>query len=241
MLANMKIPWPKRRWHQFSLRTLLVLVTLFAIPCSWLAVTIQQAKREEAAAAVILKSGATVEWDGNPSGPTWLRKVLGERFLGHVKVVNFLFAEVTDRTLEPLHDLSQLKELDLSFSSIADGVLVRLRGLPELRTLNFTDTDVTDADLEKLAALKQLEHLSLSGTSVTDVGLEELVGLNKLHTLSFSATKVPGTKLSGSEAQIMKQLKSIELRRARFTEAVKKLQQALPNCRIEFDDRIDGF
>jgi hypothetical protein len=34
----MKTPRPTRRWLQFSLRALLVLVTLSAIPCSWLAV-----------------------------------------------------------------------------------------------------------------------------------------------------------------------------------------------------------
>jgi hypothetical protein len=41
----MDAPKPKLRWFQYRLRTLLVVVTLFAIPCSWLAVKRQQAKR----------------------------------------------------------------------------------------------------------------------------------------------------------------------------------------------------
>ena len=57
MLEAMKTDLPKRRWFQFSLRTLLVFVTLCAIPCSWLAVKLRQMKREEAAAAVIEKAG----------------------------------------------------------------------------------------------------------------------------------------------------------------------------------------
>jgi len=40
----MTTPKPTRRWFQYSLRTLLVLVTVCAIPCSWLGVKVQQAK-----------------------------------------------------------------------------------------------------------------------------------------------------------------------------------------------------
>ena len=42
-------PRPKLRWYQFSLRTLLVLVTLFAIPCSWIAVKLNNARRQQTA------------------------------------------------------------------------------------------------------------------------------------------------------------------------------------------------
>jgi hypothetical protein len=31
-------PKPKRRWYQYSLRTLLICVTLFAVACSWFAI-----------------------------------------------------------------------------------------------------------------------------------------------------------------------------------------------------------
>jgi hypothetical protein len=46
------------------------------------------------------------------------------------------------------------------------------------------------------------------GTEVTDVGLEHLKGLNKLQTLGLAETKVTDA-------------------------GVKKLQQALPKCKIE--------
>jgi hypothetical protein len=36
----------KLRWNQFSLRSLLIFVTVFAFACSWLSVKRQQAKRQ---------------------------------------------------------------------------------------------------------------------------------------------------------------------------------------------------
>ena len=54
---------------------LLVFVTLCAIACSWLAVKLREAKRKEAAAAAIKKSGGFVKWDENAAGPAWLRAV----------------------------------------------------------------------------------------------------------------------------------------------------------------------
>jgi hypothetical protein len=56
----MTVAKPKLRWFQFSLRTLLVFVTLCAIPCSWLAVKMQQAKRQREAVVAIEKLGGFV-------------------------------------------------------------------------------------------------------------------------------------------------------------------------------------
>jgi len=61
-----------------------------------------------------------------------------------------------------------------------------------------------------LAAVKQfadLEFLTLAGTRITDVGLEQLVGMTNLKQLILFKTQITD-------------------------EGVKKLQQALPNCRI---------
>ena len=47
------VPKPRLRWFQFSVRTLLVVVTFAAIPCSWLAVRMEQARQKRQAAAEI--------------------------------------------------------------------------------------------------------------------------------------------------------------------------------------------
>jgi len=73
--------------------------------------------------------------------------------------------------------------------------------------VDLEHTRVTDAGLEHLKGLSKLQTLDLQGTSVTDAGLEHLRGLTKLRSLFLY-----GTKTSGAGA--------------------KRLQQALPDCRI---------
>ena len=50
-------PKSKLQWFQFSLKTLLIVVTLVAIPCSWLAVKLKEAKEQREAVAEIEKLG----------------------------------------------------------------------------------------------------------------------------------------------------------------------------------------
>ena len=50
---------PKRRWYQFSLRTLFIITTLFAIPCSWYAYEMNEAAKRRAAIAEIEKNLGT--------------------------------------------------------------------------------------------------------------------------------------------------------------------------------------
>jgi hypothetical protein len=65
----------------------------------------------------------------------------------------------------------------------------------------------TDARLEHLKRLTRLKKLILIRSNITDVGLEHLSGLTSLRELDLNGTKVTDA-------------------------GVKKLQQALPNCRI---------
>ena len=74
-------------------------------------------------------------------------------------------------------------------------------------SVDLNRTKVTDEELLHLKALTKLEYLNLDGTKVTDSGLVHLKGLTNLQTLNLDFTKVTD-------------------------EGVKKLQTALPNCRI---------
>ena len=238
MLADMRIPRPTRRWFQFSLRTLLVFVTVCAIPCSWLAVKLRNVKREEAAAAAFEKAGGKVSWDESALGPVWLRGVLGEHFFAHVILVELQGGHVTDSTLEPLDAMNHLQLLLLKAPNVTDAGQERLQGLRELKKLGIVDADVTDAGLEKIAELKELEYLNLYEAKVTDAGLGKLAGLNKLQTLVIDRANVTDAGLE--HLHRMKQLKWIGLIYTQVTTAgVKKLQQALPNCKIDFCPRFD--
>jgi hypothetical protein len=87
-------------------------------------------------------------------------------------------------------------------------VLLHLEGLSQLQWLDLSGTRVTDAGLVRLQGFKRLGVLNLDNTEITDAGLEHLKGLNQLQKLCLVNTKVTD-------------------------EGVKKLQQALPKCKIE--------
>ena len=109
----------------------------------------QQAKREREAATAIEKLGETVEWS-KPSGPQWLRSLLG----------NDIFSSVTG--------------VNLTNTQISDAGWEHLKGLSQLQTLYLGDTKVTDAGLEHLQGLSQLQFLYLQVTKVTDAGVKKL-------------------------------------------------------------------
>ena len=87
----MTTPSLKRRWFQYSLRTLLVLMLLASIGMSWIAVRMQKAKKQQEAVEAIRKAGGQVYYfqdeqdsDGNelvgeesPRG-VWLQSLVGK-------------------------------------------------------------------------------------------------------------------------------------------------------------------
>src|SRR5262245_41847591 len=72
---------PSRRWLQFNLRTLLVLMFLVFVPLGWLAARHHQKQRERGAVNAIENIGGQVsyslQYDENdsPAGPAWLRQL----------------------------------------------------------------------------------------------------------------------------------------------------------------------
>ena len=78
------------RRFQFSLRSLLVLVVVVALPCSWLAVEMKNAKRQEQTIQAIEGTGGHVYYDcecddsgilrlaAEPAAPGWLLHLFGK-------------------------------------------------------------------------------------------------------------------------------------------------------------------
>ena len=98
---NESRPKPKRRWLQFSLRTLLVFVTLSAFASGWFVVKMQRARRQREAVKAIVEAGGRVWYDyevnaptgsvPKPPGPAWMRKLLGENRLRGISMPISLF------------------------------------------------------------------------------------------------------------------------------------------------------
>src|SRR5215475_8806822 len=86
---------PKRRWFRYSLRTLLVFVTLASAGFGWLGYKVRQAKRQQDTILAIMKLGGTViydyEYEGAPlPGPKWLRDLIGVDFFAAPYAVDFV-------------------------------------------------------------------------------------------------------------------------------------------------------
>jgi hypothetical protein len=139
---------------------------------------------------------------------------------------------VTGTGLKHLKGLTKLHNLSLNSTQVTDAGLRDLKGLTSLQTLDLSSTIVTDAILKEIKGLTKLRVLRLRGCGgVTDTGLGHLKGLTKLEFLDISYARVTNAGLK--QLVGLKSLRRLELQSEKVTDAgVKKLQQALPKCRI---------
>ena len=205
-LSPSKIPAvlkPKRRWFQFSLRTVLLLMSVFAL---WLGIKTHRVRQQEDAIRKIAAWGGTAHFGYQistnfrgdrildpkalPPGPSWLRRIIGESYLRDVVEVSLRDTQVGDSELEFVEQLPMLESLDLSNTPVTSRGLVHIEKLRNLQGLYLINTDVDDLGLKHLARLTSLERLSLWNTQVGDAGVKHLSGLTNLRALVLDGTAV---------------------------------------------------
>ena len=187
-----------RQKFQFSIMSLLILVVVVALPCSWMPVEMKKAREQKAAVEGIGQLDGQVTYDyasprldsttmnqPEPSGWLWLRNLLEDDFFNDVVQANLS----SDAELECLKGLTQLKELHLGNSQITDAGLQHIQGLTRLELLDLTNTQATDAGLAHLEGLTTVEVLGLGNTQITDAGLPHLAGLAQLKELDLDHTR----------------------------------------------------
>ena len=190
---------PSRRWAQFSLRTMLLAVTLISVLLGLLAQPLVEARKERAAIEALRKlradvSSRTVDTMGRgllqPVLGSWpyLRATrvslkglpVGDDDLAHLKSLRHATrldlwgTRVTDAGLEHLRGMTSLESLDLSGTAVSDAGLAQLRDLTGIVVLHLRDTRVSDAGLAHLRGMTGLVSLDVFGTQVTYEGLERL-------------------------------------------------------------------
>jgi hypothetical protein len=200
-------PKRKRRWFQFSLRSLLIFTVLCAIGAGWLGRRMDQKRKEREAVEAITQLGGKVEYDyqtikgATPPGPEYLRAWLGENFFSEVASVQIHADEAGLDWLIPI------KEVTLKDSHFTETGLAHLKSLSGLRSLSLSGNRITDKELARLNGLAKLNSLSLAGADIGDAGLAKLKSLTELE--------------------------SLDVRKTRVTDAgVNDLQKSLPNCKI---------
>ena len=194
---------PKRRWYQFSLKTLLVVMLLSCFVFAWIGSRMKQARENRARVAAVAETTKTAV--------AAIEELGGTVTSSHEKLRRQTWLEEHfDDPGGPDDPVGVLKvaRVDLRYTKVTDADLEPLRELTNLQFLILRATKVTGLGLEHLKGLTNLQELDLQSTSVTDAGLEHLKGLTELQRLWLKGTNVTA-------------------------EGVKKLQQALPNCEIE--------
>jgi hypothetical protein len=208
-----------RTWPRFSLRVLLVLITLAAGGFAWFGQWQAAKRREEQARQWILDHGGSV---GQSNGweierREWWARGLSLFVPRHcLYTVNSVYFEgkADDATLQYLFDMPHLQAVDLRESRITDAGLIHLRRLSDVRTLSLENTSIGDAGFAHLAKNRRIEclwlgdtrltraclpqilqnrgmtHLSLNGLPITDADVSRLVELPRLEVLALSKTQI---------------------------------------------------
>ncbi|MGA2063212.1 MAG: hypothetical protein ABSG67_22300 [Thermoguttaceae bacterium] len=192
---------PFRRWFQYSLRTLMILVTLFALACSWFAVKLGQARRQREAVEGIRKLGGSVTYDyecdssnriikgAKAPGPAWLRNLLGIDCFCNVTQV-WGRGKVSDAELVYLKCFPQLRIFFFQDAQITNDGLEIIQGLTQVQVLGLQGSKITDAGMQHFENMTQLKELYLQDNNITDDGLKYLQGLIQLQDLHLSDTQV---------------------------------------------------
>jgi hypothetical protein len=107
-----------------------------------------------------------------------------------------------------------LKRLVLDGNDIRGRGLTSLKEQPELIDLALGCPTLGDLFANNQAELKQVKRLSLAGSGLTDAGINHRAGLPSLEWLDLRRTKASAA-------------------------GVAELQNALPNCKIDWDGMKD--
>jgi hypothetical protein len=192
---------PRRRWLQFSIRTLLLTTSVVGV-C--LGLVVSRAHRERQIVEAIKQRGGRAFGSIAYSmwRPKWLYALLGNQFAPREHWTLVLNGRsgashydaqpcaAGDDTLALAAELRNISSLSLAETMVTDHGLRQLRGVGGLEELRLGRTNVGDRGLENLGGMTSLRSLGLAGTRVTDVGMLWVRSLPHLEHLGLADTQV---------------------------------------------------
>jgi hypothetical protein len=234
----------RRRFLQFSLRTVLVLMTVLAV---WLGTWLDRGRREKAALEGLQDKGYVrvhydYQWDANgkrvtnpsPPGPEWARQCMGEHCFTRVVRMSTTYYHLDDEGLSHVAQFGHLRMLYNDVGMVSAGEFRSMWSSPN----NYAEEDggavpnpITDTGVAHLRRLNRLRTLILVGTVVTDDGLRHITGLSRLKTLKISSPNITDEGIP--HLLRLKKLEDLCISGTSISEAgVAELRRGLPNCEI---------
>lgn len=125
-------------------------IGILVLACGAGLVTLGRRAREQREAVDTIEAlGGSVMYDfelrgsSAPPGPKWLRTYCGDDYFARVESVLFWDPQTSDRALDCLTNLHELKRVDLDGTQVTDAGMTRLEHLTKLRQLSLRDTQVS--------------------------------------------------------------------------------------------------
>ncbi len=251
-------PSTRTRWYQFRLRTLLIVVTLFAVVCSWATCRLRALQLQHETALVFVKAGVPVTTE--PGLPGWIEACLPEttaRRFDRVVELDLFYIDIEDSHLALLPNLPYLRKLQLDLHKgvgwedpknpkhpqwgedrdwllddwkYTEAGLRHLETLTSLRSLRLTGVPIDGWGLDSLRNMKKLRSLELGETEVTDGALPYLYPLESLEVLQLYGTPITDDGLA--HIAKLKQLEVLILDRTAVTDAGLAQLVGLSNLRV---------
>jgi hypothetical protein len=192
---NTSIPMPKGRWLQFSLRRLLISITVIGL---LLGFVLREPLRRHWAIAHLTERGYRLDAQGGRNDLIeWLDIKLGESALTepfrYVRGVEFSTrandiirsAELTTDDLAVLSILPEISYLEFHTPSLNDDRLAYLSHLTNLEELFIFEAQIRGPGLSHLVALQKLKTLQIYTTSLTDDGLAQIGRMHELKAIAI--------------------------------------------------------
>ncbi|MCH7695097.1 MAG: hypothetical protein IIB73_02195, partial [Proteobacteria bacterium] len=153
---------PRRRWYQFSFRTLLVVMLVSVVAVGWIGRRIQRAQRNRDFVSPVEQAVIAIEKSG---GHIVESKHELRRF-------QTLLEQVFD---DPGNPGDRVRVLKVTYVVIGnDAGLEHFRVLTDLQTLGLVGDDITDAGLEHLKGTSNLLVMTRLPDHLTEAGLKKL-------------------------------------------------------------------
>jgi hypothetical protein len=221
---------PAERRFRFSLRGMLVGVTLFALWLGVIGVDLLRWGREVATVVELSDRGVRLNEGGivDPLEP-----------FGKVRSIGIRTDSGVSSLLGYAKDLPDLEWVNFRRGGVSDAALDRVAELdrfPNLRSVMIEQCNVTDLALERLANWGTIEVLYLLHcTKVTDAGVVHVARLQQLRHLHL--TGIPISDAGIAHLHNTPNLRRVELSRTKVTEkGIDALCEALPDCFVTWDN-----